>query len=264
MILVMESLRRKGESRTLFAQEFPEDDVTCFLSTGEMYYDHEFVEDIARTCYPAPQRINGLNIWYPPEKGKTYLVIVDPSQAKITQSCISVLRFDKDELGNTIPVWCARDSGWYATEVEYDKACKASDYYNRAMLVWEANGHGLGFTVLAKNRRPIYFRKDMVAGIQTMQPGWYTSGGKGGTKEYTLQQVHKHLSSLICHDIELVRQLRNFRRVGDKIDIIGMDDIHDTLAIGLSVFNPKPIKRGLQGSTGWKPGWGKRGASLRR
>ncbi len=264
MMRIMESLRRKGETRTLFKQEFPEDDVSCFLSTGDMYYDHEFVEDIGKTCYDAPYRMDGLNVWYRPERDelgkptKQYLVIVDPGQARITQSVISVLTFKKDELGNTIPIWCARDSGWYSTEQEYEKACRISDYYHRAMMVWEANGHGLAFTILAKNRRPIYFRKDMLSGIPTMQPGWYTSGGKSGTKEFMMGQVHKHLSSLVCHDIELVRQLRNFRNVAGKIEIAGMDDIHDTLAIGLAVHDPSPAKRGCIGTTGWKPGWGKK------
>ena len=259
MMLIMESLRRRGEKRTLFLQEFPEDDVSCFLSTGDMHYTVDFMDKISKTCYEAPQKFNGLNVWYPPEKGGDYLVVVDPGQAKITQSVISVIRFKRDELGNIIPIWCARDSGWYDTEVEYEKACKASDYYNRAMLVWEANGHGFGFTVLAKRRRPIYFREDMISGMSSMQPGWYTSGGKSGTKEYMMQQVHKYLPSLICHDIELVRQLRAFRNIAGKVEIIGMDDIHDTLAIGLAVHNPKPIRRGVQGHTGWGPGWGKKG-----
>jgi len=248
-----QSLRRSGELILLFSQEFPEDDVSCFLATGNMYYDDEFIGNIAKTCYDAPTHKNGLHIWYEPEPGRRdYMVIVDPGQAKITQSVISVLCFDKDEHGNIKPKWCARDAGWYSTEQEYDKACAASDYYNRAMLVWEANGHGFAFTVLAKNRRPIYFRKDMVRGIPTTQPGWYTSSGKAGTKDYMLRQVHKYLPSLICHDLELVRQLRNFRRVGDRVEIVGADDIHDTLAIGLSCFDPKPMKRGYMGRSGWK------------
>ena len=255
---VMESLRRKGETRTLFAQEFPENDVDCFLATGDQWYDIEWIDKLAKTCYDAPHKVGGMNIWYLPEEGKRYLVIVDPSQGKITQSAISVLTFNKDELGNTVPIWCARDSGWYSTEEEYAKACKVSDYYNRAELVWEANGHGLAFTILAKNRRPIYFRKDMLSGIPTMQPGWYTSGGKSGTKEFMLSEVTKYLPTLVCHDIELVRQLRNFKLVGGKLQIVGMDDIHDTLAIGLAVHNPNPVKRGLQGHTGWKQGWGQK------
>lgn len=248
-----ESLSRKGELILLFSQEFPEDDVSCFLSTGDMYYDKDVVYQLAQTCYDAPKKIGTLNIWYEPEPGrKDYLVIVDPSQAKFTQSAISVLRFDRDAFGNIVPVWCARDAGWYSTEEEYDKACKYSDYYNRAMMVWEANGHGLAFTLLAKNRRPIYFRKDMIHGVPTTMPGWYTSAGRNGTKEYMLKQVHKHLPSLCCHDIELVRQFSNFRKVAGKLEIVGADDIHDTLAIGLSVFEPNPIKRGVIGQTGWR------------
>jgi len=262
MMLVMESLRRKGEGRTLFPQEFPEDDVSCFLSTGEMYYDHEFVENIARACYDAPYRANGLNIWYRPEvdsekrPSKTYLVIIDPGQAKITQSVVSVMTFDRDELGNTVPIWCARDAGWYSPEITAEKAIAASNYYHRAMIVWEANAHGLAVTELLKHRRPIYFREDIVSGMPSMEPGWLTTPK---TKPYMLQQVHKYLSSMVCHDIELVRQIRNFRQVGDKIDIIGLDDIHDTLAIGLAVHNPNPVKRGLQGHVGWPQNWGKRG-----
>ncbi|MFA5384153.1 MAG: hypothetical protein WC364_05740 [Eubacteriales bacterium] len=264
MMKVMDSLRRKGESRTLFPQEFPEDDLSCFLTTGDMYYETEWIEKLAKTCYDAPHKVGNANIWYLPKEGKQYLVVVDPSQAKITQSAISVLTFEKDALGNTIPIWCARDCGWYSTEDEYSKACKLSDYYNRAMLVWEANGHGLAFTVLAKNRRPIYFREDLINGMPTMMPGWYTSSGKSGTKEYMLGQVRKHLPSLICHDIELVRQLRNFRYSNGKVEIVGTDDVHDTLAIGLSVFNPNPVKRGLQGHTGYKKDWGNRDKQRRR
>jgi len=261
MMLVMESLRKKGESRTLFPQEFPEDDVSCFLSTGEMWYDYEFIEAIGKTCYDAPSKIDNLNIWYPPERNekgvppKQYLVIIDPGQEKITQSSIGVMTFEKDEFGNTIPIWCARDAGWYSPEVTWDKATKISDYYHRAEIVWEANSHGLAISVLGKNRRPIYFRKDIINDIPTMVPGWLTTPS---TKPYMMQQVTKYLPNLVCHDIELVRQLRNFRKSGGKLEIVGLDDIHDTLAIGLAVHNPNPIHRGYQGRTGWKPGWGKK------
>jgi len=239
----------------LFAQEFPEDDVSCFLATGDMYYESDIIERLASECYDAPTKIGGCHVWYPAQEGKTYLVVVDPSQQKFTQSCISVIRFDKDEHGNSIPVWCARDSGWYSPEEEYRKACILSDYYNRAMLVWEANGHGLAFTTLAKNRRPIYFREDLIDNRPTMQPGWYTSKT---SKEYMLTQVRHYLDRLVCHDIELVRQLSNFREVMGKLEIVGMDDIHDTLAIGLSVHNPRPVFRGKIGQTGYKQNWGRK------
>ncbi len=259
---VMEMLRRKGETRTLFEQEFPEDDVSCFLSTGNMYYPVEWVENIAKTCYDAPHKMDGLNVWYRPEKreegtpARQYYVIIDPGQAKITQSAICVLTFDRDELGNDIPRWCARDAGWYEAEETWDKAVKISDYYHRAIICWEANSHGLAITVLGKNRRPIYFRKDIINDIPTMVPGWLTTPS---TKPYMIQQVWKALPNLVCHDIELVRQIRNCRDEKGKVIFVGLDDIHDTLAIGLAIHNPNPVKRGLQGRTGYKQNWGKKG-----
>ena len=262
MILVMETLRRKGETRTLFKQEFPEDDVSCFLTTGDMWYGNEWIESLTKTCYDATYKMDGLNVWYRPEVNeegkptKQYLVVIDPGQGRITQSAIGVLTFEKDNLGNTIPIWCARDAGWYDPELTWEKAVKISNYYHRATIVWEANAHGLAISVLAKGRRPVYFRKDIVSGRPTMTPGWLTTPS---TKPYMIQQVDKHLPSLVCHDIELVRQLGNLRRENGKLVIIGLDDIHDTLAIGLSVHNPNPVKRGYQGRTGYNQNWGRKG-----
>ena len=51
-IAEMSSLRRSGETRLLFPQEFPEDDVTCFQSAGDMWYDPEIINSMAKNCYP--------------------------------------------------------------------------------------------------------------------------------------------------------------------------------------------------------------------
>lgn len=245
----MESLRRSGEIRTLFPQEFPEDDVSCFISTGDMYFDNFLVDKMANECYPAPYRKEGLNIWYQPEKDKKYLVTIDPGQAKVSQSAIGVLTFDQDKDGNYKPRWCARDAGLYSPEVTAKKAVAASDYYNRAEIAWEANSHGLAITELLKHRRPIYFRKDIISGMPSMEPGWLTTGKN---KDYMLGTVHKYLPDFACHDIEVARQMRNHRLVGDKIAVVGASDILMSLAIGLCCMNPKPIKRGFLGKAGWK------------
>lgn len=252
MMKLMESLRRSGETRTLFKQEFPEDDVSCFLSTGDMYFDSDQLNIMAKQCYPAPMSRDNLSIWYPPEKGKNYTVAIDPGQAKITQSAITVLCFDQDGQGNYKPKYCARDAGLYSPEVTAKKARDASWYYNRGMIVWEANSHGLAITELLKRYKPIYYRKDIVSGQTSMEPGWLTSSK---TKDYMFQAVTRCLPDLICHDLELIRQLRNYRQVGDKVEVIGLDDILMSFAIGLVVANPKPMKRGLIGQN---KGWGRR------
>jgi len=247
-----ESLRRSGEMVLKFQQEFPEDDVSCFLAIGNMYYDADEVNKKAKECYPAPINREGLNVWYEPVKDKIYLVSIDPGQAKITQSAITVVTFDQDEYGNYKPKLCARDAGLYSPEITARKAVAASDYYHRAMIVWEANAHGLAITELLKHRKPIYMRKDIISGYQSLEPGWLTTGGARGTKDYMMSLVHRYLPDMICHDIELIRQFRNFRLVGDKVEVVGADDIHDSWAIALACLNPKPMKRGYIGRTGYR------------
>ena len=243
------SLRRSGELVLLFSQEFPEDDVSCFLATGDMYFDDFLVNELTKNCHPAPHHREGLDIWYQPEKDKKYLVCIDPGQAKITKSAIGVLTFDQDGEGNYKPRWCARDAGLYSPEVTVKKAIVASDYYNRAEIAWEANSHGLAITELLKRRRPIYFRKDIVSGMPTVEPGWLTTSKN---KDYMLQTVHKYLADFTCHDIEIAQQMRNHRLVGDKVVVVGANDILMSMAVGLCCMSPKPIKRGFIGRSGWR------------
>ncbi len=245
MSKLMASPSRNGGWRRLFKQEFPEDDVSCFLATGDMYFDTENIDKSARECYPAPIHKEHLNVWYPPERGKKYQVNIDPGQARITETAINVMSWRKDKDGNDVPIWCARDSGLYAPELTVSKAIIISNYYNRATISWEANSHGLAISALLKNRRPIYFRKDVVSGKTILTPGWLTTPGN---KEYMLGKVAAYLDRLDCKDIELVRQLRNIRTNGE----VGLTDILMSLAIGLCTSEPNPIKRGLIGQSGWK------------
>lgn len=247
-----QSLRRGNELSLLFQQEFPEDDVSCFLATGNQLYDKLLTDRLTDMSYPAKRIENGLHVWYPYEKGGRYLVAGDPGQAKVSQTAIVVVQFIKDEHGNTIPRVCARDAGLYGAEVMAKKLVAASDMYGRAMITWEANAHGLAVTELLKNRRPIYFRKDIVSGRESLEPGWLTTGGSRGTKEYMLAKVGQYLPDLICHDIEIPRQVRNHRLVGDKVEVVGANDIFMALAIALCCWEPKVGKRGFVATSGWR------------
>ena len=244
-----ESLRRSGKMALLFQQEFPEDDVSCLLSTGNMLFEDYWLNKLAKECHPANRvTSDGLEVWYEPEKGKSYIVSIDPGQAKVTQSAITVLCYDQSD-GNYIPKYCARDAGLYSPEITTRKAVVASDLYNRAIIVWEANSHGLAITELLKRRRPIYFRRDIISGMPSMEPGWFTTSKN---RDYLFQQVSKFLPDLICHDIELVKQIKNHKLVGDKVEVVGFNDIFMSFAIGLCCHNPKPMKRGFIGRSGWR------------
>ena len=247
----MESLKKRGEIKTLFKQEFPEDDVSCFLATGDMYLDTNNMNRLADGCYPAPASRDNLQIWFPPEKGRKYFISIDPGMGRVSQTAIVVLTFMQDEFGNYKPRYCARDAGLYSPEITVRKAIAASDMYNRAEIGWEANNHGLAITNLLSNRRPIYLRKDIVSGIQTIEPGWLTTSKN---KEYMMQQVEKYLYDLECHDIEFVCQCRNHRLIGGNLSVIGASDIFMATAIGLCCMSPQKQRRGYVGRSGWK--WG--------
>ena len=248
-ILEKESLSRSGETRRTFKQEFPEDDESCFLSTGDSYFDPEQVNHLSAKCYPAPKIVGTAHIWHEPEKGQHYMVAIDPGQARITQSAITVGTFKDGK-----PIYCARDSGLYTPGVTYDKAIQLASYYNRAICTWEDNGHGLALTVLFNNGyRPVYRRKDIVSGQTTMSLGWRTTGGRNGTKHYMMNAITNTLPDTQVEDIELINQLRNIKLVGEEAVSVGLDDIFMSWCVFLSCWQHPQMKRGLIGQAlGWR------------
>lgn len=242
-----ESLRRTGETRMLFSQEFPEDDISCFLATGDMFYDPVVVNDLARGCHPADIHRDGASIWYVPEEGKHYIVTIDPGQAKVTQSAVTVLM--PPQSGSDSWKYCARDAGLYTPEVTKYKAVELAKYYRGAMVTWEANSHGLAISALMKDYKNIYYRRDVVSGRESSEMGWLTTPK---TKDFMLHSLHRVLPNMVVHDIEFVSELRNIRQIGDKAMSVGADDIHDSVAIGIVCNNPSPTQRGYMGKSGWK------------
>lgn len=69
--LTLEQLKwrrnKEKQRRRLFPQEYPEDDVSCFLQSGECYFDTRLLGEMARRCPPPirTHRIPGgqLSIW---------------------------------------------------------------------------------------------------------------------------------------------------------------------------------------------------------
>lgn len=81
---------RRGKIRDLkglFKQEYPEDDVTCFLTSGTMYFDLDSLELLARAIAGAPsparvEKVPGglITYWELPKKGLTYAAGTDTSE----------------------------------------------------------------------------------------------------------------------------------------------------------------------------------------
>ena len=244
----MEDLRLSGESRKFFFQEYPEDDVACFLAVGDMVYDSETLKNLANGCYRASASFENFQVWYPPKENEHYTVAVDPSQAKESKTAISVWTWRQED-GIERPIECARLSGLIGPDVTAQLAKKVAYYYNRAALVIEANSHGLAVVNQVQDYPNLYYRRDVVSGRESNQIGWLTTPK---TKPFMVQQLQRALPRMVTHDIDLVIEMRNMRFVGDKVVTLGEDDIHDTACMAMTCHSPRSGTRGFAGQAGWR------------
>ena len=252
----MSSVRRSGESRLLFGQEYPEDDVSCFLSAGDMVYDAQLISDMARKCYPAPVHNLFADIWYTPEPSVSYLVAIDPGEGKQSESVATVWKFifEADELKEAIH--CATMSGFYAQDEMAEKSIVLAKWYNGAMI---ANEDALGFTSHVAKYGNLYYRHDPVTGKVGKLIGWQTNTS---TKPFMITELGRYMSKITAHDIRLVSQLRNIRwmvdsRGRDRAVSIGSDDYHDSAGIAIVCRTSMPVVRGAVGTYGWGDDWGR-------
>ena len=173
-----------------FAQEYPEDDVTCFLTSGRMVFDLPSLQRAAARIQAEPKGVqmtvlpgrNGgqlalapatLLIWRPPEEGRSYAIGADVGEglAGGDASCAIVLE---------------RRSGEQVAElhgrVPPDRFGHLLDalgrWYKRAQLAVERNNHGHSVLNTLRNvlRYPLLYhhvRYDHRAG-QQITLGWPT------------------------------------------------------------------------------------------
>ncbi len=248
-IAEMISLRRSGETRMLFQQEYPEDDVSCFLTAGDMVYDAELINEKAKGCYPATSRAVFADIWFPPEPGEKYLVGVDPGVGITSESVATVWLFRQDHF-----LHCATLAGLYDGDKMGGMVMDLARYYNGAVIAAE---DALSFTSQIKDYPDLYYRTDVTTDKRSNRIGWATTPK---TKPYMITEVRKYFDQIETHDIRIISQFRNIRWIqgarGERAVAIGADDYHDSLAIAIVCREAQTLERGLVGSYGWSEEWG--------
>lgn len=159
--------RIRADFRGLTAQEYAEDEESCFLASGESVFELAAVEARLKTAPdPVERRRNGeLEIWLPPVKGKQYLVAVDPAGGG-SDGDYSAAQVLEMETG----LQCAEFAGHMGgLELARFVTELAKEYHN-AFLVVERNNHGTGVLALAETacKYERIFR-------QRGQAGWLTN-----------------------------------------------------------------------------------------
>ena len=245
----MASLKRSGETRLLFGQEYPEDDVSCFQSAADEWYPHEEINRLAKDCYPAPVHNLGADVWHLPEEGKKYLMFIDPGLGKTSESVATVWEFTEEEYRH-----CATFSGMYAGKEMVDKCVPIARWYNEAVI---ANEDALDITAHLTSYPNLYYRTDPVTGMVGRDIGWLTTPA---TKVFMCNEFSRSLSKITTHDIRIVSQCRNIRECKSRGRMIpmsvGADDYHDSAAGAIVCRGSIQIERGFMGAKGWGDSWG--------
>ncbi|HVT97142.1 MAG TPA: hypothetical protein VHE33_06515 [Acidobacteriaceae bacterium] len=143
--------------RGLAKQEYAEDANECFLVSGECAFDLDSIHKrLAEVSAPAEIRRNGtLRVWMRPEKGRNYVVAVDPAGGGSEGDYTAMEVIDLE-------------TGLQCAELEehlppLETAAAAADLareYNGALLAVERNNHGSGVLAYlgSVHRYPRLFR----------------------------------------------------------------------------------------------------------
>ena len=159
--------RIRADFRGLTAQEYAEDEESCFLASGESVFELAAVEARLKTApEPVERRKNGeLEIWLPPVKGKEYVVAVDPAGGG-SNGDYSAAQVVEMETG----LQCAEFAGHVGGLELARYVTGLAREYNGAWLVVERNNHGTGVLALAETACK-YERVYRQSG----QAGWLTT-----------------------------------------------------------------------------------------
>jgi hypothetical protein len=163
-----------GYRRQLFAnyrglakQEYAENAIECFLSSGECMFDRDAIDRrAAEVGDPIAVRMGGqLQIWYPPVVGRRYVVAVDPAGGGAEGDHSAVQVMDVKMGMQCAELQCK--AGGYELTLEVEKLAKE---YNEALVVVERNNHGAGVLAYMGGvcRYPRIYE-------QGGQQGWLTS-----------------------------------------------------------------------------------------
>jgi hypothetical protein len=238
--------RRKRADRGLsFYQEYVEDPVSCFLTSGEQVFDSVILDELARGCYPAPGTFESTRIWYPPTDKGVYLIAVDPTVGVHDKAAATVWAVGGEKLTHCATLWGLYEPSALARKLEI-----LGKHYNTAELQIETNGPGQAVIGELKDYGNLGRHHDFLTGALTNRIGWTTTRS---SKPYMIAQMSREIHNIVTHDMDLIRQLRSCRWYGRDILFTGEDDLAMSAMIATSTYRGVGVgARGLVGTYGFR------------
>jgi len=245
-----------GEKLGLFWQEYPEDEVSCFITVGDPVFDQLRLTELAQGCYSGIMHPGGWQYWLQPQEKVRYILAADSAAGAPTGSYSAAVVLD--DHWNVCATYQARvDPSTFAGVLK-----QMGLWYNSAELAIERNftgyavlaalvgGHNLDIQGINMSNYPnVHRQHDFLTGKVTANLGWWTNEQ---TKEHMRTSFREVLPFIKLWDINLVRQLRSYRFIKAKPTAQTFDDLAIALQIACAV---KKLGSGSQGFMGKVPGW---------
>jgi len=242
---------KKKEYGALFLQEFPEDDESCFISAGTMFFDPDKVSELTRTVVETGKRKaiggNGYEIrWAEPLPGVKYCAGCDTSEGLPGSDPNGVAILRRDTLEQVAAI-----HGRFRTTELAEHAVRLCRLYNDALLGIEREYHGVA--VLDRVEALGYGHSHTLGGSLYYHGSDGTSGsGKRGwkTDEQSRARLIEDLShvvregSMVIRDREFVGEMMTFCRQSNgrwEHDDGAHDDTIFQWGIALQMVKHEPL-----------------------
>jgi len=153
-------------------QEFAEDPESCFLLSGDCVFDVETVDERLKECevkrddnISLASRDNGCELsWYPPAKGREYIIGVDTAGGGVNGDYACAQVIDRDT------GWqCAELRGHFTPEETAARVQKLANEYNQALVAVERNNHGEAVHYVMRDYANLY------ENVMKIEKGWQTT-----------------------------------------------------------------------------------------
>lgn len=201
-----------GDER-LFRQEYPENDIDCFLFSEDLFFESDAIEHYISLARPPINRQNNgiVQIWKPADAQGKYIIGADPSEGLSTshsRSTACVLNVLTGEHVATV-------RGRVPPEEFANMLASVGQYYNNALLAVERNNHG--HTVLLKLRSLGYPRiyterrsQNRRNGVVDIKQGWLNHPN---TRIVLLDELATGINErhIISYDSGLAEEMAAFR-----------------------------------------------------
>jgi hypothetical protein len=183
---------KRAQLRGLAVQEYAEDAVSCFRTSGECVFELEAIDRALQNCGEPWKSGDNERLcqWLPPQPGKEYILGVDPAGggSEGDYSCVEVIE-------RRTGLQCAELHGHFPPGELARRLVELGSVYNHGLLVVERNNHGYG--VLAHLQIAAY-ANIYCAGKQA---GWLTSA-------VTRPTMIENLAAALVADPSLFRSRR--------------------------------------------------------